>query len=478
MEKRKLVVLAIDDDKFSVAILRHYASKLQRFDLDIHHTVHLQESLRFLDEHPEINCIFLDYRVHGNMTGLNILQHIRAKGINIPVIVVTGSGNEEIAVAMMKAGASDYLVKANLDQYVIEKSLTDIFSKPEEEIYNRAEVASEELLKDIALRNSLNAVCVLDFSGVIKYVNPSFVRMWGYGKIDDVLGFSIKQLFYDPEIFDGVIQSLENEKSWMGEIASRRVDASIFVVQSLFSKINNEEEDTFNIMASFIDITQIKDNERKREVLYKGIMEVFALRAEEVGNVETSNHIRRIASYVRLMATKLKDAEAFSSYINEKYINDISYASMLHDVGKWRTPNEILLKPDDLTPSEWEVIKEHPKLGVEMLSPLLRDKGDDQYLKLVESVVLCHHERWDGTGYPQGLKGEEIPLSARIVALADMYDALTSVRSYRKALTHEDAYAIMEQEKDKFDPRIWEVFVQYNQEFKQIRENIDFSDDA
>jgi HD-GYP domain-containing protein (c-di-GMP phosphodiesterase class II) len=202
-------------------------------------------------------------------------------------------------------------------------------------------------------------------------------------------------------------------------------------------------------------------------------MEVFAMKTEEIGNIETSSHIRRIAAYSKLIADKLRETEAFKYYLNDKYIKDLTYASMLHDVGKWRTPNEILLKPTDLTPEEWQIVKEHTKLGVEMLSPLLRDKSSDQYLKLVESVVLYHHERWDGSGYPEGLKGEAIPLSARIVALADVYDSLTSPRSYRKKLNHEEACTILEQEKDKFDPRIWKVFQDYQNEFKNIRGNLE-----
>ncbi len=201
-------------------------------------------------------------------------------------------------------------------------------------------------------------------------------------------------------------------------------------------------------------------------------MEVFALKAEEVGNAETSQHIHRIAAYVKFLATKLKDLEPFKEYIDEKYIEDLSYASMLHDVGKWRTPNEILLKPSSLSAAEWEIIKQHPRLGVEMLSPVLKQKGSSQYLRLVESIVLYHHERWDGSGYPEGLKGEEIPLSARIVAICDVYDALTSDRSYRKALTHEEAIEIIKKEADAFDPRILKVFLDNHLEIKKIKESI------
>jgi PAS domain S-box-containing protein len=470
-EKRRVQTLIIEDDPFSVAILRRYGEEMQKFILDIHHRVTLQDSLEFLDKHPYIELIFLDYRIHSKITGLEILQHIRAKGIKVPVIIITGSGNEEIAVALMKAGASDYLVKGRLTPNILEKSIEDALEAYErlKDILNKEK---ESILKDIAIKTSLNGVCIMDLKGFITYVNPSFVTMCGYDNEEEIIGKSLKELLCKPEKFDQIQNILQNKGSWLGELLAKRKDGSGFYLQTLFSLIDYRDRESLQIMGSFIDVTRIREAERKREALYKGIMEVFALRAEEVGNIETAAHIHRIAAYTRFIAKKLGELEPFKAYIDNKYMNDISYASMIHDVGKWRTPNEILLKPTELSEAEWQIIKQHPRLGVEMLTPLLKDKGSNQYLKLVESIVLYHHERWDGTGYPEGLKGEEIPLSARIVALADMYDALTSDRSYRKALTHQEALEIMRKEKEKFDPRIWKIFEENNFEFKRIREEV------
>ncbi len=470
-EKKVLEVMVIEDDLFSVAILEHYGKKLDDFILNIHHTVSLEDSLVFLDNNPQIEIIFLDYRVHSNITGLEILQHLRARGINIPVIIITGSGNEEVAVAMMKAGASDYLVKGHISPTVLNKSIRDVLSKYNQ--MNKSNIDKDSFLKDMAIQTSLNGVCILDLNYMITYVNPSLVNMWGYDSEKEIVGKPIRDLLYSPGDCDKVIEGLKNKKSWAGELIAKKKNLDTFYVQSLFSFLKINKEDKIGLVASFIDITKIKEAEKKREALYKGIMEVFALRAEEVGNVETAGHIHRIASYVRFITEKLRELDYFKDYIDEKYINDVSYASMLHDVGKWRTPNEILLKPHELTEAEWKIMRQHPLLGVEMLTPLLKYKGSNQYLKLVESVILYHHERWDGKGYPEGLKGEEIPLSARIVALADMYDALTSHRSYRKALTHEEAFEVMKREKERFDPRIWKVFEKNHLEFKRIRESIE-----
>ncbi len=467
-KKKVLKVVAIEDDPFSVAILKHYGSKLDDFEFELYHTVSLEESLDFLEKHPEIDLIFLDYRVHNTITGLEMLQHIRARGVNVPVIVVTGSGNEEIAVSMMKAGASDYLVKEKLSLQTLNKSINDALSKC---TLSSILASQSESLLDMAVNASLNGLCMIDDKGLITYVNRSFVNMFKYNSNKDLIGKPINNLFNDPGDYYKIIEVMKDKKSWMGEVSYKDNNGAILYTQALFSLLK-VDKNTAYAMGSFIDITNVRNIEKEKESLYKGIMEVFALRAEDVGNVETAGHIHRIASYARFIAAKLREVDDFKDYIDDKYISDISYASMLHDVGKWRTPNEILLKPHELTEAERKIIQQHPLLGVEMLSPLLKDKGSNQYLRLVESIVLYHHERWDGKGYPESLKGEAIPLSARIVTLADIYDALPSDRSYRKALSHEEALSIMEQEKDRFDPRIWKVFKDNHTKFKRIRDEI------
>ena len=469
-DKRLIPTLIIDDDPFSVTVIRHLGEEMRDIQLKVHHTVSLEDSLSFLNTHPEIGLIILDYRVHSKITGLEILQHIRVKGINVPVIIVTGSGDEEVAVMMMKAGASDYLVKGNINAEILERSIKDALDRYEK-FDNALAKQNEVVLKYMAIKNALNGVCVVDLNGSINYVNGAFLDMLGYAQENDIQQKNIRELFLDPKKFEEIFNILQAKKSWFGEVSGLKRGSGEIYLQALFSLIEYKENKPPQIMGSFIDITKIRDAEKKRDALYKGIMEVFALRAEEVGNVETAGHIHRIAAYVRYIAQQLSQAEPFKNYIDEKYINDVSYASMLHDVGKWRTPNEILLKPGELTPAEWEVIKQHPKLGVEMLRPLLKDKGTNQYLKLVESAVMYHHERWDGAGYPERLKGEEIPLSARIVALADNYDALVSERSYRRALSHEEAVEIIKKEQGKFDPRILQLFLDHHLEFKRIKEN-------
>lgn len=472
MERKKINTLMIEDDPIFVAFLTHYSQRMKDIELKIIHKPTLEEVMDFLKEKQEIDLIIMDYRIHSKITGLEILQHIRAKGYTIPVIVITASGDEKICAEMFRAGANDYLVKHEFTIEELEERIKIVLEK----FYTLQNIYSTtSLLKDMALENVLSGVCVFKLDGEIIYVNRSFVDMLGFNSKNELMDKNIGSLF---EIdLNELLNILKSKSSWVGELSYIKNPYKKIEFQCLFSLINENGQDF--IIGSFIDISPIKEEQKRREQLYQRISEVFALSAEWIGNIETAEHIHRIAAYTKLIATKLKEYaykypeyEHFKYYINDKYITDISYASMLHDIGKWKTPNEILLKPSQLTDAERKIIQKHPEWGVELLSPVLKDKGSNQYLKLLESIVLYHHENWDGSGYPLGLKGEEIPLSARIVAIADTYDALTSDRCYRKAYTHEEALAIMEQEKNRFDPLIWRIFIENQKDFKEIKEKI------
>jgi PAS domain S-box-containing protein len=471
VEKKKIQAVIVEDDPFSVAMLKHYSSEMMEYELAFHHTLALEDSLKYLDEHREVEIIFLDYRLDNVMTGLEILQHIRARNIKVPVIVLTGSGNEEIAVSMMKAGASDYFTKGEFNSQKLEKALKYALDHYHSFGLSDQGLAQAQSIKDMAIRSALSGVCLISSDGLINYANPAFFSMWNIDDENMILNKSFKDCLMLPEQFQEIQEALNLRRSWMGEVAVKKSDGINFVVKGLFSIIK-ADDGREQIMSSFIDVTGVKEAEKKQESLYRAIMEVFALRAEESGNVETASHIRRVSAYTELTAQKLRGLKEFKDIIDAKYIKDLSYASMLHDVGKWRMPPEVLLKPGPLNKAEWEIIRQHPRLGVEMLAPLLKERGNDQYLKFVECVVLYHHERWDGSGYPNGLKGEAIPLSARIVALADVYEALTSNRAYRGALAHEEAFAMMLKEKEKFDPRIWKLFEENQEDFKNIQYKI------
>ncbi|MGC9109562.1 MAG: HD domain-containing phosphohydrolase [Caldimicrobium sp.] len=186
---------------------------------------------------------------------------------------------------------------------------------------------------------------------------------------------------------------------------------------------------------------------------------IFRLaKAAEYRDEHTGYHIQRVSHYCVAIGTYLG--------LDNEALEVLKYASPLHDIGKLGIPDAILLKPGALTKEEWEIMKLHTIIGAQILSG-----SKIRYLKAAEKIALYHHEKWDGTGYPEGLKGEKIPLFARITAIADVFDALTTDRPYRKALSVEDALQIIKNERGShFDPQIVDIFFKIKEEILSIKE--------
>jgi putative two-component system response regulator len=177
----------------------------------------------------------------------------------------------------------------------------------------------------------------------------------------------------------------------------------------------------------------------------------------EVRDNETGGHIRRTQHYVRILAERLRDHPRFRHELNDETIDMMFRSAPLHDVGKVAIPDAILLKQGKLTPAEWEIMKRHPTYGRDAIAQAERELGDQggSFLRFAREIAHCHHEKWDGSGYPQGLAGDDIPISARLMAAADVYDALMSRRAYKEAYSHECAMQMIQAERGRhFDPDV------------------------
>jgi putative two-component system response regulator len=196
--------------------------------------------------------------------------------------------------------------------------------------------------------------------------------------------------------------------------------------------------------------------ERIREASLAGIYRLS--RAAEFKDEDTGAHIMRMSNYSATIGRKLG--------LSEKVVESILYAAPMHDVGKIGIPDHILLKKGKLNPGEWEIMKQHTIMGREIL------KGSDSgFIKLAEVIALTHHEKWDGTGYPKGLKGVKIPLEGRIAAIADVFDALTCKRPYKEAFSLEKAFTIIKAERGKhFDPAVVDAFFAVQDEIVSIKD--------
>jgi len=224
-------------------------------------------------------------------------------------------------------------------------------------------------------------------------------------------------------------------------------------------------------------LEQIVD-EKTAEIRATGLtsVETLALLAE-YSDKNTGKHLSRIRYYAAIIAEKLAEHPRFRDYFsaNPHYLADLSAASILHDIGKTALPHEIMAKADRYTPEEFEQTKMHTIVAGDVLGrgnrAIVTRFGKNSYLALARDIAFYHHERWDGSGYPLGLKGEEIPLSARIVALADMYDALRSERPYKEAWPHEKAVeAIVAENNAHFDPDVVNAFLAVQERFRKVAE--------
>lgn len=190
----------------------------------------------------------------------------------------------------------------------------------------------------------------------------------------------------------------------------------------------------------------------------------------EFRDTDTGSHLERIQEYNSLLARNLMSHPKYEGYITEEYIEDLHMSSILHDIGKVGIPDSILQKPGKLTEEEFEKMKEHSKIGGESIQVVEQKTGVRSFLTLAKEIAFMHHEKWDGSGYPFGVAGEKIPLSARLTALADVYDALTSERCYKEAFTHEKAVSIIQESSGKhFDPDLVEIFLKIHNKFNEIR---------
>ena len=208
---------------------------------------------------------------------------------------------------------------------------------------------------------------------------------------------------------------------------------------------------------------------RENEQIQAVSIRAWAHLAETRDN-ETGNHIQRTQGYVRLLATRLAQQPRFAAIIDPSYIELLTRSAPLHDIGKVGIPDAILLKPGKLTPDEWTIMKTHTLLGSEAITLAERDiDAAAEFLTPAKEIVRWHHERWDGSGYPDGLAGDAIPLSARIMALADVFDALISRRVYKDAIPFASVRKIIAEERGRqFDPDITDVFLANYAQFEAI----------
>lgn len=228
-------------------------------------------------------------------------------------------------------------------------------------------------------------------------------------------------------------------------------------------------------MADFLrnknDFLELEVGKRTREVMAIQDVTILAMGSlAETRDTETGNHIRRTQFYVKALAERLCTHARFAWFLTETNINLLFKSAPLHDLGKVGIPDRILLKPGRFEPYEFEIMKTHTTLGYDAIVHAEKALGFDvDFLSFAKTIALSHQEKWDGSGYPHGLAGDDIPIAARLMAVADVYDALISRRVYKEGMTHEEAVLIMiEGRGTHFDADMFDAFIDIQEEFRAI----------
>ncbi len=281
-----------------------------------------------------------------------------------------------------------------------------------------------------------------------------------------------RQLKEEPSTRDVPIMFITAQNEEMDEATGLSLGAQDYIVKPFRASLVR------NRVANQLKYKRYRDrlnelvHERTRQLALTQEATIHAMATlAEWRDTETGAHIKRTQNYVKALALHMAEQPKYRNILDADAISWLYLSAPLHDVGKVAIADTVLHKPGPLTDGEYEAMKEHTAHGRAVLAAADKFLGEDSFLKMACDIAYCHHERWDGRGYPRGLKRDEIPLPARLMSLADVYDALRSQRVYKPAMPHETAARIIFDGKGtQFDPEIVEAFGAIQAEFKAIAE--------
>lgn len=493
-------ILAIDDDVAARGLL---ADLLSLSGYTVFTAGEGREGIElFTERRPDL--VITDIQMP-HMDGLELLRRVRDVDESAPVILVTGHGDLDNALRALRRGAYDFLLKPINPEILlntVRKGLEHCRLKRFEKNYRRVlEEQVEERTRELADRttelartneflqgildsSTRVAIVLTDFDNQILFWNSGAENIYGYCA-EEMVGTSIHRLFPVDDATWGHVDKLarlmRNKAGTVQEnMKQLGKDGQILTVSMAVSPMCEASGQVRGILGLGLDVTNEVRLHDELLDSYKRIKKmqgasVFALaKLAESRDGETAFHLERLQEYCSILCARLRLRERYSEWMTDQFVEDLVQCSVLHDIGKVGVPDSILFNRDKFGLDEYEIMKQHSVHGGRALEEAAHKVGErENFLSMGKDVAYYHHERWDGGGYPAGLKAEEIPLSARIVAIADVYDALTTERRYKRAYSHEEARDVIVKEKAKqFDPELVEAFLEAEEEFREIRDKV------
>ena len=341
----------------------------------------------------------------------------------------------------------------------------------------------KDLLQGILDSSTLVSVVLTDFDQNVLFWNKGAENIFGY-KADEMVGAKITRLYPPNGQSTEIVERLRNlvrTKSGAvhGKMEQLTKDNRTLTMSLAVSPMTDPSGQVRGILGMGLDVTQEVEQQREILRLLEQVKKtqdvaVFSLaKLAESRDEETGAHLIRIQLYCQALCDRLAGRESHADIITPEFVQDLVQSSVLHDIGKVGIPDSVLMSDRKFTPEDLEIMKRHTIIGGRALEESVEKLGRKSFLSMGKDIAYHHHEKWDGSGYPFGLSGNDIPLSARIVAVADVYDALTSKRRYKKAFSHEEARDILTEGKGRhFDPDLIDVFRESDETFRGIRANV------
>lgn len=482
MGNRKINALILDDEFYLGQIL---AQALNHEGMNAASVTDVDSAIDKLKSQP-FDIVISDIYLPGK-TGKDFFNYTREFYPDLPFIFMTGNPNLEMAVDLLKKGGYDYIVKPFM--------ISDFVKKVKNTVSESRRLSKEKgLVKDLKallkqrleelriyqdiIESTEDGLLVLDLDGTIVKTNSGFQKMTGWSD-GELLGHDfgwLKDTVFSDITFEGMREEILQHGVCHKEVKAGTRNEESWICNLSFFPIRDEEGKTFAYATLMKDVTASRKMERaligslqKTNLAQEAI--IFGLaRLAEYRDQETGFHLERIRNYCKTFAEELGQHPDYQKIITDDFIKTIFKTAPLHDIGKVGIPDYILLKPGKLTPIEFEIMKSHTIIGYQTLASIRKQYGEMDFLNMGIEITYCHHERYDGQGYPRGLRGEKIPLPAQILSFADVYDALTTQRAYKKAFSHEESLELMKAERGKhFSPTLLDIFLAISDKFDTIR---------
>ncbi|MDQ7781463.1 MAG: PAS domain S-box protein [Desulfomonilaceae bacterium] len=424
----------------------------------------------------------------------DLMRRVKLVDNCIPLVLVTDREDHGTAAATESEGIYEVVEKSASEQALLRVILRGLeyselsrFKRDHVKVMQDAlqketmEIArTKDFLNGILNSSTLVSVILTDLDQNVLFWNTGAENIFGY-KAHEIVGTKITRLYPADSLTTETVDQLRSMVQRGGETVQGKMnqlskDGRVLTMSLAVSPMLDGLGKVQGILGIGLDVTE---EVRQQEEIVRLLSQVKKTREASIFTLaklaesrdeETGLHLNRIQEYCRVLCRGLSELTRYRDEVTPDFSDDLYHACVLHDIGKVAVPDAILMSSEKFGPKEREIMERHPLVGGRALEEAVERLGEKSLLTVGMEVAYYHHEHWDGAGYPFGLKGPQIPLSARIVAVADVYDALTAERRYKRTFSHEETCTfIVEKKGTQFDPDVVEVFQDLAGEFRNIR---------